>query len=80
MTLADIGGLVGVVLILIAYAGAQLRRLDTTKAPALLMNLVGASLILLSLARDFNLSAALMEGAWAAIALFGLIRLGLRRR
>jgi len=80
MTLADIGGLVGVVLILIAYAGAQLRRLDATRAPSLLMNLIGASLILLSLVRDFNLSAALMEGAWAAIALFGLIRLGLRRR
>jgi hypothetical protein len=29
----------------------------------------------MSLSAKFNLSAAIVEGAWAAIALFGLIRL-----
>jgi hypothetical protein len=80
LSLLDFAGLAGVLLILIAYAGAQLRRLDPTGAPALAMNLVGASLILASLVRAFNLSAALMEGAWALIALFGLARLLFRRR
>ena len=42
-------------------------------------NLVGASLILLSLMRNFNLSAAIVEGAWAVIALIGLIRLAFGR-
>jgi hypothetical protein len=70
----DIAGLAGVALILAAYAGAQLKRLDPTRPPALLMNLAGASLILLSLTRAFNLSAVIVEGAWALIALFGLIR------
>ena len=78
-TLADIGGVVGVVLILIAYAGATTGRLDARHATALLLNLVGALLILVSLYFDFNLSAALMEGAWALVAIAGLIRLGLIR-
>ena len=76
----DVAGVVGVVLMLAAYAGAQFGRLDPTRAPALLMNLAGSSLVLLSLWRVFNLSAALMEGAWALIALFGLARLLIRRR
>lgn len=75
MTLPDILGVVGVGLILIAYAGATNGRLDPKKAPALLLNLVGALLILGSLYFDFNLSAVLMEGAWALVALFGLARL-----
>ena len=80
MSPADAAGVVGVVLILIAYAGATMGRLDPKRAPALLLNLVGASLILLSLAYDFNLSAFLMEAAWAAVALVGLARLAVTRR
>jgi hypothetical protein len=76
----DAAGLVGVGLILIAYAGAQLRRLDPLKAPALLMNLAGASLILVSLTDRFNLAAFVMEAAWALVALYGLARLALDRR
>lgn len=78
MSLPDALGVVGVLLILAAYAGAQLGRLEPRRAPALLMNLAGACLILGSLAFDFNLSAALMEGAWALVALYGLVRLLLK--
>ena len=76
----DAAGLLGVVTILLAYAGVQVGRLDPVKAPSLLMNLAGACLVMYSLTRDFNLSAFIMEAAWAAVAAFGLIRLGLRRR
>lgn len=79
MSPVDALGVVGVLLILIAYAGAQTGRLEPREAPALLMNLIGACLILWSLAYDFNLSAVLMEGAWALVALYGLARLALRR-
>jgi hypothetical protein len=72
--------LVGVLVILIAYAGAALGRLDPKRALSLLANFVGASLILLSLLTSaFNLAATAMEGAWALVALLGLTRLGLRR-
>ncbi len=63
-----------------AYAAAQIGRLDPVKAPSLLLNLVGSCLVILSLLRTFNLSAFLMEAAWALVALFGLIRVLIRRR
>lgn len=80
MSWADAAGVTGVVLILVAYAGATMGRLDPKRAPALALNLVGASLILLSLAFAFNLSAFLMEAAWALVALIGLVRLAVTRR
>lgn len=75
MSLLDGLGIVGVLLILIAYAGVQAERLDARGLPALGMNLAGSLLILASLVfGTFNLSAALVEGAWALIALYGLAR------
>lgn len=79
MTLPDILGVVGVLMILTAYAGATSGRLDARRAPALLLNLGGALLILLSLYFDFNLSAVLMEAAWALVAIYGLVQLALGR-
>ena len=80
LTLTDALGLTGVALMLVAYAGAQARRLDPVKAPALLMNLAGACLVMLSLTHDFNLSAFLMEACWAAVAAYGLVRATITRR
>lgn len=80
MTLIDAAGVFGVVLILSAYAGATMGRLDPKAVPALMLNLVGALLILWSLTVDFNLAAALMEGAWALVAVIGLVRVALSRR
>jgi hypothetical protein len=71
----DIVGVIGVAMILVAYAGAALGRLDVKGALSLSANFVGASLILLSLMVDFNLSALLMEGSWALVSLAGLVRL-----
>ena len=76
MSWTDAAGLGGVLVILIAYAGAALGRIDPKRAPSLVANFVGACLILLSLARAFNLSAVAMEGAWALVSLAGLVRLG----
>ena len=80
MSLLDAAGLLGVLLILAAYAGAALGKLDAERPASLAANLAGASLILASLlAGDFNLSATVMEAAWAVVALFGLARWALRR-
>lgn len=79
MTWYDIAGLIGVATILAGYAVATMGRLDPKGAPSLAINFAGASLILLSLTQRFNLSAAIVEAAWAFIALVGLVRIGLRR-
>lgn len=81
MVWTDVVGVAGVLLVLAAYAAAALGRLDVKGAPSLFANFLGASLILLSLTVDFNLSALLMEGSWALVSLAGLVRvLVLRRR
>jgi hypothetical protein len=77
--LLNAGGVMGVLAVLLAYAGIHFDWFDPKKAPALLMNFFGSALILLSMIHAFNLSAFLMEAAWAGMALFGLIRLLMRR-
>ena len=79
MTLLDLGGIVGVGLVLLAYAGIHFDWFDPKRAQALLMNLIGSALILASMVNAFNLPAFLMEAAWAAMAAFGLVKLALRR-
>ena len=75
MSLQDAGGLVGVLIILLAYAGAAVGRIDPQRPLSLTCNLVGACLILWSLfTQAFNLPATTMEGAWALVSLFGLAR------
>ncbi len=76
----DVAGLIGVILVLAAYAAATNGRLNPKKAPSLVINFAGAGLILLSLvAGRFNLSAAIVEGAWALVALVGLARIAAAR-
>ena len=75
MSLTDAAGLGGVLLILGAYAGAAMGRLDANRPVSLICNLIGAGLILFSLlTQDFNLSATVMEAAWALVALAGLAK------
>jgi hypothetical protein len=81
MSLTDVAGLGGVALILFAYAGAALGKVDPERPLSLVCNLLGASLILWSLlTQDFNLSATVMEAAWALVALVGLILWAVRRK
>ncbi len=79
MTLIDQAGTFGVSLVLLAYAGAAFGKLDPRNWPSLACNLIGSLLILWSLSKNFNLSAALMEGSWALVAAAGLLRRLFRR-
>jgi paired small multidrug resistance pump len=80
MTLLDAGGVIGVLLVLLAYAGIHFDWFDPKRAPALLMNLFGSALILASMIHAFNFSAFLMEAAWAAMATYGLVKLLIRSK
>jgi hypothetical protein len=76
----DVAGLLGVTIVLVAYAAATLGRMHPRGAFSLASNFAGSGLILISLlAGRFNLSAAIVEGAWSLVALSGLVRLALGR-
>ncbi len=70
----DFLGNVGVVLIIIDYLLLQLNRINSNSLSYSLLNAVGASLIIISLVFNFNLSAFVMEAIWVVISLFGLYR------
>ena len=70
----DFIGNVGVVVLMIAYLMLQLNKLRSDGLAYSLLNVVGASLVIVSLLFDFNLSALLMEVFWVLISLVGIYR------
>jgi len=70
----DVVGIAGVVLLVIAYLLLQINKLKSSGLPYSFLNLIGASLIIVSLVVDFNLSAFLMEAFWVLISLIGIFR------
>lgn len=80
MSLLQIGGVIGAFLFLAAYAGAQTGHLNPQRLPALLLNLAGAVLVLLSMLEAFNLASFVLETAWGVIAIYGLVKLALNRK
>ena len=79
MTIYDVIGLTGTVVMLATYGLTVLGKIDAQRAPALAGNFLGAGAVLISLSHDFNLSAAVIETTWALIAGIGLIRLAVKR-
>jgi len=73
-------GNIGVLLIVGSYLLAQLRRMSAVNPPYIVLNGLGATLILYSLWFDFNLSAFLIELIWLLISLVGLGRWFLESR
>jgi multidrug transporter EmrE-like cation transporter len=72
--LLDFVGNVGVVVLMVTYLLLQLNRLHSDDLAYSLLNAIGASLIILSLIVDFNLSALLMEVFWVLISCLGIYR------
>ena len=66
-------GLAGMVIFLVVYGLLQAGRLSPHSLPYSAFNLIGAVLILASLAHDWNLSAFLLEAAWALISVAGIV-------
>lgn len=71
-TLADAIGICGSILFIGAFLYAN-RAAVLNKLLFNALNLLGAILLLISLSVHFNLAAVVLEGAWAAIALAGLV-------
>jgi multidrug transporter EmrE-like cation transporter len=70
----DFVGNIGVVVLMITYLMLQLNKLRSDGLAYSLLNAIGASLIVVSLLFDFNLSALLMEVFWVLISFVGIYR------
>lgn len=74
MGLHDIVGIAGVAAVLLAYYLLQAEKTRFNDYTYLVLNGAGGLLILVSLLYEFNLSAFIIECAWIAISLYGLIK------
>lgn len=70
----DLAGNIGVLMMVVAYLLLQVDKLSSSSITYLLLNAIGAVLVMISLTFRFNLSAFLMEAFWLLISLFGLAR------
>jgi hypothetical protein len=71
--IGNIAGALGSVFILAAFT-YQTARNAAPDVLSSLLNLIGATLLAVSLTITFNLPVLLLELSWAVIALFGLVR------
>jgi hypothetical protein len=73
LDLANIVGLIGGAIMVIAFAYSNLtKRMNLVLFN--LLNLVGAAMLGASLMVHFNMASMALEIVWAAIALFGLVK------
>lgn len=74
-----ITGLLGTLLVLLAFFLLQARKLHGNGAVFQLLNAIGAAAIIVSLFYAFNLASMLLEVAWLLISVYGLA-VGIRHR
>jgi hypothetical protein len=70
----DLVGNIGVLMMVIAYLLLQLEKLSSSATSYLLLNALGAVMVIVSLMYRFNLSAFFMEAFWLLISLYGLAK------
>ena len=72
MWVIDAIGMLGTLLVALAYCLLQLERTDPRGLSYNMINLVGAALLLLSLCFNFNLASFVIEIFWIGASLLGL--------
>ncbi|NQW09138.1 MAG: hypothetical protein HQ481_04555 [Alphaproteobacteria bacterium] len=80
MTMFDLVGVLGTLLMLSAFALPQMGKLRQDSLGYLLMNAFGAGFVLISLSEKFNLAAFLLEAAWLVVSVYGMARWAMARR
>ena len=65
--------IIGAILILAGYAGAQFGRFDQKSIAYLVLNLVGSVILAVLAAVEHQLGFLLLEGVWSLVSLWSLI-------
>lgn len=66
--------LLGAAMMLVAYAGQQLKKLQPDKFLYILLNLIGAIILTVVAYRVRQTGLTLVEGSWAVISALSMIR------
>lgn len=75
MNTFELIGLFGFISYLLSYTLLQLGKIKGDSACYTIMNMISASLVLISLAESFNLASALIQITWILISIIGLLRI-----
>ncbi len=75
----DVIGLLGVLFYVASYSALQFGKLDGNSIYYCVLNGIAASLVLVSLTKDFNLASAIIQIVWISVSLCGLVRFWKRR-
>jgi hypothetical protein len=75
MHLETIIEVAGAIAILLAFILAQVRVLDTASLPYLVLNLAGSAVLAVVALIGGRWGFLLLEGAWALVSAWGLVRL-----
>ncbi|MBC7796674.1 MAG: hypothetical protein H7Z37_07370 [Pyrinomonadaceae bacterium] len=78
-TIYDFAGNIGTFLIIGTYLLLQFGKIDSKTLLYSILNALGAGLIIVSLAFDFNFSAFVVELFWVLISAFGIVMYFLRK-
>lgn len=70
--IGDTVGIIGVILILVAYFMLHTEKLKPTDYSYSIVNLIGALMILFSIIYAWNIAAFFIEAAWAIISGYGI--------
>ncbi|MDP3465544.1 MAG: hypothetical protein Q8R86_07220 [Sulfuricurvum sp.] len=74
LSLSDLIGIVGVLIIIIAYMLLQLEKIEAKALSFSVLNTLGALLIIVSLLYDWNLASFIMESTWMMLSLYGILK------
>lgn len=80
ITLSNLAGYFGVLLVLVAFFGIQAEKLSQQKYTYSLLNLIGSIALLFSLYYHPNLPSIAIELAWTSISIFGIWRVFQKKR
>ena len=67
-------GMLGTLLVLGAFFLLQAGKIHGNRLAYQLLNLLGAAGVLVSLSGKFNIAVFLLEAAWIAISVYGIVR------
>ncbi|MDD5159169.1 MAG: hypothetical protein PHI47_03895 [Sulfuricurvum sp.] len=74
LSLTDLTGILGVIVIIIAYMLLQFEKMDAKDLAFSVLNTIGALLIIVSLVYDWNLASFIMESTWMIISMYGIFK------